>query len=197
MATTSDDEYAAAVIGEFEPPSAKVVIKDYNPDWPEWYRVEQTAMRAVLGPLALRIEHTGSTAVPGLAAKSVIDMLLVVPDSSDEAAYIPALETVGYTLRSREPGWYQHRFLNRRVHEGAPHDVNLHVFPPELAAPEIERILAFRDWLRTHEEDRAYYERTKRGLAQHNWKYVYHYANAKSDVVKEILSRALRRPAHG
>ncbi len=197
MATTSDDEYAAAIIGELKPPSVKVVIEDYNLNWPAWYWTEQAAIRAALGLLTIRIEHTGSTSVPGLAAKSVIDMLLVVPDASNEAAYVPALEAVGYTLRSREPGWYEHRFLNRRIDEGAPHDVNLHVFPPELAAPEIERILAFRDWLRTHDEDRAYYERTKRGLAQHNWKYVHHYANAKSDVIEEILSRALHGPVHG
>jgi GrpB-like predicted nucleotidyltransferase (UPF0157 family) len=57
---------------------------------------------------------------------------------------------------------------------------------------QIERILAFRDWPRTHDEDRANYERTKRELAQHNWRYLQHYANAKSDVVEEILTRALR-----
>ena len=196
MATTSDDEYAAAIIGELKPPSVQVVIEDYNPDWPAWYWAERMAICAVLGKLAVRIEHTGSTSVPGLAAKSVIDMLLVVRDTTDEAAYVPALEAVGYTLRSREPSWYEHRFLNRRVDEGAPHDVNLHVFPPELGAPEIERILVFRDSLRGHEEDRAHYERTKRGLAQHNWKYVHHYANAKSDVIEKILSRALQGPVH-
>jgi GrpB-like predicted nucleotidyltransferase (UPF0157 family) len=80
----------------------------------------------------------------------------------------------------------------RRVDEGAPYEVNMHVFSPELAAPEIERILVFRDWLRTHDEDRANYERTKRELAQHNWRYLQHYANAKSDIIEEILARALR-----
>ena len=104
---------------------------------------------------------------------------------------------VGYTLRAREPAWYEHRFLIRRVDQGAPYDVNLHVFSPDLAAPEIERLLAFRDWLRTHDDDRAYYERTKRALAQHNWKYPQHYANAKGDVVEEILTRAMRGRAGG
>ena len=150
MATTSDDEIAAAIIGELKPYAVKVLIEDYKPEWPTWYAAAKAAICGVLGPLVLRIEHTGSTAVPGLAAKSVIDMLLVVPDTSDEAAYVPALESVGYTLGSREPGWYEHRFLMRRVYEGAPYNVNLHVFSPELAAPEIERILVFRDWLRTH-----------------------------------------------
>ena len=117
MATTSDDEIVAAIIGELKPYAVKVLIEDYKPEWPTWYAAAKAAIRGVLGPLVLRIEHTGSTAVPGLAAKSVIDMLLVVPDTGDEAAYVPALESVGYTLGSREPGWYEHRFLVRRVDE--------------------------------------------------------------------------------
>lgn len=128
--------------------------------------------------------------MPELAAKPVIDILLVIRDTTDEAAYVPALAAVGYTLRIREPAWYQHRCLIRRVEDGAPWSVNLHVFSPESGAPEIERILTFRDWLRTHDADRAYCERTKRQLAQHDWKFVQHYANAKSDVVEEILTRA-------
>lgn len=191
MATLdSDDEIAAATIGRLEPYAVKVVVEDYNPAWPSWYSEEEAAIRAALGALVLRIEHTGSTSVPELAAKPLIDILLVISDTTDEAAYVPALEAVGYTLRIREPDWYQHRCLVRRVEDGAPWSVNLHVFSPESGAPEIERILTFRDWLRTHDEDRAYYERTKRELAQHDWKFVQHYANAKSDVVEEILSRA-------
>jgi GrpB-like predicted nucleotidyltransferase (UPF0157 family) len=192
VAKSSDDEVTAATIGERKPFAEKVVVEDYNPSWPAWYSAENTAIGAALGRVALRIEHTGSTAVPGLAAKPVIDIVLVVPDASDEATYVPSLEAAGYTLRAREPGWYEHRFLIRRLGDGAPYDVNLHVFPSGLGAPEIERMLAFRDWLRTQAEDRAHYERTKRELARRNWKYVHHYANAKSDVVEEILTRALR-----
>jgi GrpB-like predicted nucleotidyltransferase (UPF0157 family) len=191
VAKSSDDELAAAVIGQLQPYAVKVVVDDYNPMWPVWYSTESAAIREALGRAARRIEHAGSTAVPGLAAKPAIDIVLAVTDASDEAAYVPALEAVGYTLRARERAWYEHRFLIRRVDQGAPYDVNLHVFPAELGAPEIERMLAFRDWLRTHEEDRARYERTKRELAQRNWKYIQHYANAKSDIVEEILTRAL------
>ncbi|MFE6924831.1 GrpB family protein [Nocardia sp. NPDC057663] len=193
MATSdSDDEIAAATIGELEPYAVTVFIEDYNPGWPSWYSEAEAAIRAALGVLVLRIEHTGSTSVRGLAAKPIIDILLVVPDTADEDAYVPALEAAGYTLRIREPNWYQHRCLIRRTEDGAPWSVNLHVFSPQLGAVEIERILAFRDWLRTHDEDRAYYERIKRELAQHDWKFVQHYANAKSDVVEEILRRAQR-----
>ncbi|NKY30753.1 GrpB family protein [Nocardia gamkensis] len=191
MATLDDDEIAAATVGEVEPYAVKVVLEDYNPAWPDWYAEEEAVIRAALGDVALRIEHTGSTSVPGLAAKPLIDILLLVPDADDEAAYLPALEAAGYALRVRQPDWYQHRCLVRRVQSGARRSVNLHVFAPESGAPEIERILAFRDRLRTHDEDREYYEHTKRALARRDWKFVQHYANAKSEVIEEILGRAL------
>ncbi|WP_063053374.1 GrpB family protein [Nocardia arthritidis] len=191
MATLDDDEIAAATVGEVEPYAVKVVLEDYNPAWPDWYAEEEAVIRAALGDVALRIEHTGSTSVPGLAAKPLIDILLLVPDADDEAAYLPALEAAGYALRVRQPDWYQHRCLVRRVESGTRRNVNLHVFAPESGAPEIERVLAFRDWLRTRDEDREYYERTKRALARRDWKFVQHYANAKSEVIEEILGRAL------
>ncbi|MDE1673308.1 MULTISPECIES: GrpB family protein [Nocardia] len=191
MATWDDDEIAAGTVGDLRPYAVKVVLEEYNPAWPDWYAEEEAVIRAALGAVALRIEHTGSTSVPGLAAKPLIDILLLVPDTTDEPAYVPALEAAGYTLRIRQPGWYQHRCLVRRVDTGASRDVNLHVLSPESGAPEIERILAFRDRLRTHDSDREYYERTKRQLAQRDWKFVQHYANAKSAVIEEILGRAL------
>jgi GrpB-like predicted nucleotidyltransferase (UPF0157 family) len=131
----------------------------------------------------IRLEHTGSTSVPGLAAKPIIDMTLIVPDSSDEGSYAPDLEATGYVLRIREPEWHQHR-----VFKGPDTDVNLHVFSP--GSPELARMVGFRDWLRTHDEDRDLYERTKRELAAHEWKYVQYYADAKTAVVEEIVARA-------
>jgi GrpB-like predicted nucleotidyltransferase (UPF0157 family) len=110
-------------------------------------------------------------------------MLLVVADSADEPSYVPALEGAGYVLRIREPDWYEHR-----VFKGPDTDINLHVFSP--GCPEIERMLLFRDWLRGNESDRQLYERTKRELAGKDWKYVQNYADAKNQVVDEILARA-------
>lgn len=191
MATLDDDDIAAATVGDLRPYAAGVMLEEYNPAWPVWYAEEEAAIRAALGDVALRIEHTGSTSVPGLAAKAVIDILLLVPDAAAEVAYLSALEAAGYELRIRQPDWYQHRCFVRRVDSGARWNVNLHVLSPESGGPEMERILAFRDWLRTHEDDRAYYERTKRELAQREWKFVQHYANAKSGVIEEILGRAL------
>jgi GrpB-like predicted nucleotidyltransferase (UPF0157 family) len=121
--------------------------------------------------------------VPGLAAKPLIDINLVVADTTDEAAYVPPLEAIGYVLRVREPDWFEHRMLR-----GFDPPVNLHVFPH--ACEEVDRMLVLRDWLRTHEDDRDLYARMKRELAAKEWKYVQNYADAKSEVVGEILARA-------
>lgn len=190
MARQSDADHAAAIIGE-QKPLGKLVIEDYDTCWPKRFVAERDAIVSVLDPrTVVRLEHTGSTSVPGLAAKPVLDMLLVLADVAKEDSYVPDLEAIGYRLAAREPGWYEHRFLTRRADEGAPYDVNLHVFGPA-AAPEIERILLFRDRLRTHAEDRELYERAKRELVQREWTSMLHYSNAKSDVVEEIIARAI------
>jgi len=163
--------------------STRILIVDYDLKWPELFRREAERVRAALGSRALRLEHTGSTSVPGLAAKPVIDMILVVADSSDEPAYVPALQHCGYVLKIREPEWYEHRMLN-----GPDTDVNLHVLSS--GCPEIDRILTFRDWLRANAADRALYQRTKLALARSEWKDVQAYADAKTAVVTEILERA-------
>ncbi|HEX2131469.1 MAG TPA: GrpB family protein [Actinophytocola sp.] len=186
-----EDRLRAVTIGELNPYGTKVVVEDYDPRWPALFAETQAAIAAVLGDRALAIEHTGSTSVPGLPAKPVIDILLQVADSANEPTYVPDLERAGYVLRIREPDWLEHRVLHRRVKHGAPHDVNLHVFSPRHAAAEIARILAFRDWLRSHDDDRDRYAATKRDLARRNWKYVQDYADAKSRIVEEILARAM------
>ena len=163
--------------------SRKVQIVDYDPRWPRLFRREAERIRSVLGDRALRIEHTGSTSVPGLAAKPVIDILLVVTDSANEDSYRLDLESAGYLLRIREADWHQHRMFN-----GPDTDVNLHVFSS--GCPEIERILMFRDWLRGNPADRDLYARTKLALAQKEWEDVQDYADAKTAVVEQILGRA-------
>jgi GrpB-like predicted nucleotidyltransferase (UPF0157 family) len=178
----TEDELRASLVGG-PPSSGPVVLVDYDPDWPRLFAREEERIRDALGSRALLIEHAGSTSVPGLAAKPVIDIVLVVADSADEAAYLPALKAAGYVLRVREPEWFEHRLL-----KGPDTSVNVHVFSPD--SPEIERMLLFRDWLRRNEADRALYERAKRELAQKEWEYVQHYANAKSDVVEQIIARA-------
>jgi GrpB-like predicted nucleotidyltransferase (UPF0157 family) len=178
-----EQEIEAATIGELRPLSEPIELVDYDEGWPQLFRREAERIRAALGERALQIEHTGSTSVPGLAAKPIIDIVLVVADSSDEGSYVPALEAAGYVLRIREPDWYEHRVL-----KGTDTTVNMHVFSE--GCPEIDRMLLFRDWLRDNTADRELYERTKRELAQRNWKYVQNYADAKTAVVDEIIVRA-------
>lgn len=161
----------------------QVSLVDYDPRWPELFRREAGRIRAALGSRVLALEHTGSTSVPGLAAKPIIDITLAVADSADEAAYVPALEGAGYVLRIREAEWHRHRMF-----KGPDTDINLHVFSS--GCPEIDRILLFRDWLRTHAADRDLYARTKLSLALRKWETVDDYARAKTAVIEEILSRA-------
>jgi len=161
---------------------SQIQIRDYDPLWPEVFRREADRVRALLGCRVLQIEHTGSTSVPGLAAKPIIDILLVVADSSDEAAYVPILERAGYSLLIREPNWHEHRMF-----KGPAADINLHVLTS--GCPEINRILNFRDWLRSNAADRDLYELTKRDLAEKEWADIQDYADAKTAVIEEILAR--------
>ena len=160
-----------------------VLLAEYDPRWPVLYEREAARIRSVLGEQVLLLEHVGSTSVPGLAAKPIVDILLVVADPADEASYVTPLERAGYRLVIREPGWYQHRAL-----KGPDTNINLHVHPPD--SPEIGRHLRFRDRLRSDPGDRELYERVKRELAARRWTYVQQYADAKTEVIAAIMARA-------
>lgn len=178
----TEEQIRASTIGNVST-HQPIVLVDYDPEWPRLFEREANRIRATLGERALQIEHTGSTSVPGLAAKPVIDIVLVVEDSSNEGAYVPPMEAAGYMLRIREPGWHEHR-----VFKGPDTNVNLHVF--SRGCPEVERMTGFRDWLRQDDADRSLYESTKRDLAAQDWTFVQNYADAKTTVVEEILARA-------
>jgi GrpB-like predicted nucleotidyltransferase (UPF0157 family) len=169
------------IIGEVEPQA--IVVADYDPAWPGRFRREETKIRAALGEAALSVEHIGSTSVPGLAAKPIVDILLVVEDSGEEASYLPALEEAGYVLRVREPDFHEHRMF--RTPEK---DVHLHVY--SAGSPEIDRYLLLRDRLRENGEERNLYVRTKRELARRDWPSMQHYAEAKTEVIEGIIARA-------
>ena len=180
---TTDEQLQAVTVGERVPHNAPITLVDYDPAWPALFAREEARIRGALGERVIRLEHTGSTSIPGLAAKPIIDMTLVVEDSGDEEAYVPRLEAAGYRLHIREPDWQQHRLL-----KGPDTHVNLHVF--SRGSAELERMVGFRDWLRAHPEDRELYARTKRELAGRTWRHVQHYADAKTAVVEEIIARA-------
>ncbi len=181
--SAAEQRIRAATIGEPERLAGLIELAPYDATWPLQYEREAEHVRATLGDRALRIEHVGSTSIPGIAAKPIIDMLLVVANSSDEASYVPSMEEQGYTLRIREPDWYEHRLL-----KGPSANINLHVF--SAACPEIQRMIGFRDHLRADAADRELYQRTKQALAARRWKYVQEYADAKTQVVEAIIARA-------
>ncbi len=179
----SDEELATVRVGQMKPHNAQINLVEYDPGWPGLFEKEADRVLCVLGDKVLRLEHVGSTSVPGLCAKPIIDMLLVLADSSDELSYVPALEAAGYILRIREPEWFEHRVL-----KGPDSDINLHVFSP--GASEIEKMLCFRDRLRANATDRIKYAEVKRRLAKNMWRHVQHYADAKTAIVEEIIARA-------
>ena len=190
MTGPSDEEIAAFTVGGPTVHDGPIHLADYDDAWPELFAREAERIRTLLGAVAVQVEHVGSTSVPGLAAKPIIDIALTVPDSRDEPAYVPAMEAAGYVLRIREPDWFEHRLF-----KSPDTEVNVHVF--SVGCPEVDRMLRFRDHLRADGGDRELYERTKRELAARRWRYVQHYANAKSDVVTEIMARAEVRLRNG
>jgi len=179
-----EDELQAVTIGAPNRVDGPIVLAEYDPAWAVLYEREAERVHATLGSRVRLLEHAGSTSVPGLAAKPIIDMVLAVADSADEAAYVPQLESAGYVLRIREPDWHEHRLF-----KGPETNINLHTFSD--GSSEISRMLAFRDRLRTHDDERDLYLATKRELAARHWTYVQDYADAKGEVVEGIIALAL------
>jgi len=167
-----------------EPPKETIEVVPYVPAWPALFEGLAVVIRKTLGATALHIEHVGSTAVPHLAAKPIIDIDLTVSDPTNEAAYVPTLESLGYDLIIREPNWHQHRCLRLK----APR-VNLHVFGPD--CPETIRHILFRDWLREHPEDRKLYEKAKLE-AVGGADCVMEYNLRKQSVIREIYARIFK-----
>ncbi|MBV8668459.1 MAG: GrpB family protein [Candidatus Eremiobacteraeota bacterium] len=180
----------AVTVGPLQPLNGKIVLSEYDPAWPQAFAAEAANIRRVLGNRVRVLEHVGSTSVPGLAAKPVIDIVLAVDNAADETAYVPDMETAGYVLRIREPEWYEHR-----VFKGPAANINLHVF--STGCPEVARMILFRDWLRTHAADRERYTNAKRELAERDWAFVQNYADAKTQVVEEIVARAAGHEQQG
>lgn len=166
------------LVGGREP--VRVQIADYDPEWATKFMTERDRIAGALGELPIRIEHIGSTSVPMLAAKPIVDVLVTLPDPEAEDAFVPHLGAVGFVLRVREPG---HRMLRN-----AARDVHVHVWADQ--DPEVERYLRFRDQLRRSVTDRVSYEQLKRALAEQEWADMNHYAQAKGRLIEDILARA-------
>ncbi len=180
---TTEKQILEANVGRPSILNGPIELLPHDPNWTAWFEKEATLIRTALGDRVLLLEHVGSTSVPTLAAKPVIDIVLAVADSALEDSYGPDLAAQGFRLRLREPDWFEHRLL-----EGATCRANLHVF--SAGSLEVGRMLAFRDHLRSNAKDRHLYETTKRRLAKQTWRYTQQYADAKTDVIETILARA-------
>ena len=167
-------------------PEIGIEVIDPDPDWPRQYDGLASRIREALGWRVLQLEHVGSTAVPGLPAKPVIDIDLTVADPGREQDYVPALEAAGFRLRVREPWWHGHRVL--RADEPP---CNLHVFGFD--SPELIKHRIFRDWLRGNPGDRDRYAAIKRQAAADAnaaAEHVMQYNARKQQVIREIYYRA-------
>ena len=170
------------------PPPNQIVIAESDPNWPVMYEYLSSIISEAMGDRVLDIEHVGSTSVPGLPAKPIIDIDLTVASSRDEAAWLPDLEALGFILRIREPWWYEHRCL-----KFLDPVCNLHVFSPD--CPETVRHKMFRDWLKQSPADLELYANAKRAAAEATnaeGVVMHAYNKKKEQVVREISSRAFQ-----
>ncbi|GIM93419.1 hypothetical protein Ato02nite_052120 [Paractinoplanes toevensis] len=182
------EQHASGLVGERPARWDHIVIEDYDPSWVTRFDDAAAPIRSALGSQIIALEHVGSTSVPGLPAKPIIDIDLTIADTENEAAYLPPLATLGYRLILREPWWHGHRML---IPPDA--DVNLHVWPPD--SPELLRHRLFRDWLRTHPDDRAHYAETKHRVARATAADPATYNMGKNEVIDDIFTRIFATPA--
>ncbi|MFD2080843.1 GrpB domain, predicted nucleotidyltransferase, UPF0157 family [Actinopolymorpha cephalotaxi] len=182
MSDEERDAYLDTVlIGGREP--VTIVVADYDPSWPDRFESLQARVAEALGARALDVQHIGSTSVPGLAAKPIVDVLLTVAKIEAEDDYAPPMYEAGFVLRVREPGHRMFRTPER--------DVHVHVYEPDDQA--VTDYLDLRDWLRFDDADRDLYAATKHELARREWTDMNDYADAKSEVIAQILARARER----
>jgi GrpB-like predicted nucleotidyltransferase (UPF0157 family) len=155
-------------------------LHDHDDSWADLYRRHRARIQDALSAVDVQIEHIGSTSVPGLAAKPIIDIVVTVDDITAEEDYLDALLAAGYELRVREPG---HRLVRTPAR-----DVHVHLY--ERDDPAVADYLLLRDHLRSHPDDRALYETTKRTLISTRWDDMNDYADAKTEVILAIRARA-------
>jgi GrpB-like predicted nucleotidyltransferase (UPF0157 family) len=180
----TEEEARACFVGEMPRLEGKIDVVPYDAAWPAQFAHEAAVIRSALGEQVLELEHVGSTSVPGLPAKPILDIDLVLRDSTRESEYLPPLEAAGYQLTIREPHWHEHRMLKR-----CDPVVHLHVWT--VGSPEAARHRIFRDWLRSNETDRRLYGAHKQAIAEQEFRYMHEYNNAKAEVLRAILGRAL------
>ncbi|KAJ5157746.1 uncharacterized protein N7482_008846 [Penicillium canariense] len=166
-----------------------ITILEPNPEWPQRFEEVKERIQKALGALILDIAHAGSTSVPGLPAKDIIDVDLSLKDAMDEASYVRPLEEAGFRFLLREPRWHQHRFFVENWPKA--YHVNVHVWGPD--SPEAARHRIFRDWLRKTPADLELYAKVKREAAKQAavaGDSMMDYTQRKEETIREILERA-------
>ncbi|TCK60124.1 GrpB family protein [Curtobacterium sp. PhB136] len=173
-----EDVTTVDVVGGPEP--VAVELHEYDERWPDVYAEHRQRISRALAGTDVDVEHIGSTSVPGLAAKPIIDIVVEVDDITAEQGYLDPLLAAGYELRVREPG---HRLVRTPAR-----DVHVHVYERGDAA--VQEYLLLRDHLRRDAADRALYADTKRALLRRHWDDMNDYADAKTAVILAINERA-------
>lgn len=172
------DVTAVEIVGG--PEALTVGLSEHDAGWAPAYLEHRRRILAALPALDVDVEHIGSTAVPGLAAKPIVDVVVAVPDITAEEDYLDGLLAAGYELRVREPG---HRLVRTPAR-----DAHVHVYGRGDAA--VEEYLLLRDHLRSDAADRALYEGVKRDLMSRAWDDMNAYSDAKGDVILAVKARA-------
>jgi GrpB-like predicted nucleotidyltransferase (UPF0157 family) len=174
------DVTTTEIVGGAE--AVHVSLHEYDERWPSEFVEHRRRIVQALAPsgLAIKVDHIGSTSVPGLAAKPIVDIVVAVPDITAEGDYLDPLLAAGYELRVREPGHRLVRTPERSVH--------VHVY--EQGAAAIDEYLLLRDHLRSDAADRELYATVKRDLLGRRWDDMNDYADAKTEVIAAIKARA-------
>ena len=172
---------------------SKMTIVEPNPAWPQRFLDTKARIEGVLGSTAVAIHHAGSTSVPGLPAKDIIDIDLVVKDIKDEDSYAGGLESLGFKFLLREPAWHEQRFFVDEGDRPGAYPINLHTFG--LDCPEVEKHRIFREWLSKTPNDLQLYAKVKRESAAASeaaGESMKEYTLRKEQTIREIMGRAYR-----
>ena len=158
----------------------ELTVVSYDDSWHAIFAAQRERLLTALGSTPVEIEHIGSTSVPWLAAKPIIDILIIVDDITAEEDYLDPLIAAGYLLRVRGPG--------RRMVRTPGRDVHVHIL--QTGDDAIDAYLVFRDHLRSNADDRVLYASTKHSLIEQGFTDMNAYSDAKTDVIAAIMARA-------
>lgn len=162
-----------------------VKLVPYDPLWPQQYEAERCLLLEAIVEKILSIDHIGSTSVPGLGAKAIIDIIVGVEDKKNADEILEAIKPLGYihTSRGEDPNWF---CCTCRI----AGEVRFHLHLVKFDSDFHLKHIIFRDWLRVHQEDARRYYELKLDLAERYGHDMVIYANAKTDFIRSIVEKA-------